>query len=391
MKVLQVCKKSPTPQRDGESIAIHQITKALVTQGNTVDVLAMLTTKHPSYDSQSELEGVNYQYIPVITPISSKEAFFSIFGSIPYIIERFQSERFESALLKKLQATHYDVIIFEGIFLSLYLDLIKKNSKAKLVLRAHNIENKIWKRQAKFELNYFKKAFLYLVMNRQFEQFEVEMMQKYDGILSISPVDNQYFTNNKASKTLVIPVCVDATSKSSLPEGFHVGFLGGMDWVPNVQGVVWFVENVWLQFVKEYPDVQFNLAGRNFPSDIAAWQHPGIKVHGEIADAEQFIRSQSLIISPIFSGSGMRVKIIEAMSYGKCVLSTSIGAEGIRCQDKENILIADTASAYLETLCALYCERRALQRIGEQAVQLVQKEYSLKEHAKKMHVFLQAL
>ena len=391
MKVLQVCKKSPTPQRDGESIAIHQITKALVAQGNTVDVFAMLTTKHPAYDSNSELVGVNYQYIAINTSIHLNGAFFSIFGNIPYVVKRFESESFKLALVKKLQANEYDVIIFEGIFLSLYIDVIKKYSKAKLVLRAHNIENKIWKRQAKLEANYLKKAFLNLVMNRQFERFELDMVQKFDGIISISPVDNQYFIENEVSKTLTIPVCVGAVTKSSLPQGFQVGFLGGMDWAPNVQGVVWFMEKVWLEFVTAYPDATFNLAGRNFPENIKAWQYPGLKVHGEIEDAEQFIRSQSLIISPIFSGSGMRVKIIEAMSYGKCVLSTSMGAEGIQYQDKVNILIADTAAAYLELLRSMYCERVALGRIGAQAAQLVEKEYSLTEHAKKMHVFLLAL
>lgn len=391
MKVLQVCKKSPTPQRDGESIAIHQITKALIAQGNTVDVFAMLTTKHPSYDSKSELEGVNYEYLAIDTAIHLKDGLFSIFGSIPYIVKRFESNAFESALIKKLQATEYDVIIFEGIFLSLYLDTIKNYSSAKLVLRAHNIENQIWKRQAKLEVNYLKKAFLNLVMNRQFEKFELQMIQKYNGILSISPLDNQYFVKNEVKKTLITPVCMDVAEKSSLPEGFQVGFLGGMDWAPNLQGVIWFVEEVWLNFVKTHPEARFNLAGRNFPKDLKSLQYPGLKIHGEIEDAEQFIKRQSLIIAPIFSGSGMRVKIIEAMSYGKCVLSTSMGAEGIQYEDKVNILIADSAAAQLEILNSLFCERAALRSIGEQAVQLVEKEYSLKEHAKKMHVFLQEL
>lgn len=391
MKVLQLCKKSPTPQRDGESIAIHQVTKALISQGCQVDVLAMLTTKHPLNDSNSELAQVNYQYVSIDTSIRLNEAIFSMFGSVPYIVKRFYSANFKDALIAKLKITTYDVVLLEGVFLGLYVDCIKQYSKAKLVLRAHNIENQIWKRQALHENNVLKKAFLQLLMNRQFEQFELEIVQSVDGVISISPIDNQYFIENEVSSTLIMPVCVDSLTESAFPEAFQVGFLGGMDWVPNVQGVVWFIENVWLQFVEEFPDAEFNLAGRNFPHEMKAWQYPGIKVHGEIEDAAGFVSGQSLVIAPIFSGSGMRVKIIEAMSYGKCVLSTSIGAEGISCTDQLNILIADDATSYLASLRSLYLNRDLIERIGEEAALLVEKEYSLKKHAIKMHLFLQNL
>jgi glycosyltransferase involved in cell wall biosynthesis len=391
LKVLQVCKKSPTPQKDGESIAIHQITKALVSQSCSVDVLAMLTTKHPNYDKSSELVGVNYQYVPVSTSIHFSEAFWSIFGHIPYIVKRFKSGLFEKTLIKKLTSNTYDFVIFEGIFLGLYEDTVRGYSNAKLVLRAHNIEHQIWKRQAKLELNYFKKAFLNLVMNRQFEYFELQMILLFDGIIPISPIDNRYFIENKVAKTLIVPVCIDKTEEPQVVNQFLVGFLGGMDWAPNVSGVVWFVENVWLKFVRKYPDAQFHLAGRNFPLDIKAWNYPGLVIHGEIDDAAAFIRNQSLIISPIFSGSGMRVKIIEAMSFSKCVLSTRIGAEGIAYTEKHDLLIANTAEEYIEALASLYGNQDELMLIGKNAANLVDSLYNSKQHAEQMHLFLQSL
>lgn len=146
MRILQVCKKSPTPQKDGESIAIHQMTRALQTQGHQVDVLAMLTAKHPEKDEKTEWPSVGYSYVKVEAKVSAMGALKSVFTPIPYIVERFENDIFSSTLVDKLEGVKYDLILLEGVFLGVYFDICRKYSKAKIVLRAHNIEHLIWKR-----------------------------------------------------------------------------------------------------------------------------------------------------------------------------------------------------------------------------------------------------
>ena len=391
MRILQLCKKSPTPQKDGESIAIHQVTKALCLIGGQVDVLAMLTTKHPKADKTAELKDVNYSYVSISTDISLPKAILSLPQKLPYIVSRFVDEHFEKSLIHLLQKNNYDYIVLEGVFLGLYLEAIKKHSAAKIVLRAHNVEHLIWKRLEEEEESWVKKAYLKHVEIDKFEKYEQDVIGSVDGVISISPIDNQYFIKEKAKNTLILPVCVEEVVQANLPATFSVGFLGGMDWLPNRKGVDWFLENVWPSFHKKFPSASFNLAGRNFPKDLMDLKIPGVVMQGEIENAHNFIGKQSLMIAPIFSGSGMRVKIIEAMSLGKVVLSTKIGAEGIAYKADQNILIADTAADWLAALERISQSKEALEQLGTNAKLLVEEVYLLSSHAAALQKFLKAL
>lgn len=394
MRILQLCKKSPTPQKDGESIAIHQITKALDLIGVQVDVLAMLTSKHPEPDKASEWHGVNYQYVSIETQISIPKAVLSVFDKVPYIVSRFKQKSFRKALIELLLNNTYDVVILEGVFLGLYLDELKKYSKAKVVLRAHNIENQIWKRLEKEEKNILIKTYLKYFVVDSFTNFELDILTKVDGVVSISPIDNQYFVKYNVKRTLTIPVCVDTVRKNDLPKGFDIGFLGGMDWLPNRKGVDWFIDEVWVKFYKKHykSKVRFHLAGRNFPDDlIVKCEKCGARPMGEIDDALVFIAKQSVMIAPIFSGSGMRVKIIEAMSLGKAVLSTTVGAEGINYTQGENIFIADTAEDWVNILEQLLVNSTVLEEVGTNAAQLVNQDYLLVNHLGAFNEFLKNL
>lgn len=376
---------------DGESIAIHQITKSLVTQGHQVDVLAMLTSKHPNADESSELKTVQYTYVQVETSISVLGAFKSMFTKDPYIVERFQSNEFIVALAGQLNAQSYDVIICEGVFLGSYLDVIRKYSLAKVILRTHNIEHIIWKRLAKESKYGLKRFYLKRIMVPQFRQFEEQFIQKVDGVLPISPVDEEYVRKLSVKPILCIPVALDEFRSAPLPEKFSIGFLGGLDWQPNVDGLVWFLDKVWKPFVKKNKDVQLQIAGRNMPKAMFDWKYPNTSFLGEVPNAKSFLDEQSVLIVPVFSGSGMRVKIIEAMSQGKCVLSSPIGAEGIRCKHGQHILIGETPKEWRKALEDLMCSPDKISRLGDEALRLVKEEYSANTFAEKLHVFLRQL
>jgi len=393
LKVLQLCKKSPTPQKDGESIAIHQITKALLLNKAQVDVMAMLTPKHPKYDKSKEHSQANYKYLKIDTNLSLGRKLSSILNlhELPYILERFKHQSFEKELVQQLQNNQYDYILLEGVFLGIYLDVIKKYSKAKVVLRAHNVESQIWIRLASETKNPLKKMYLNWMMNPKIEKFETSIIKKVDAVIAISPVDEFYFKQNNVRTMFCFPVCIEKIRTSKLPENFNVGFLGGLDWIPNKNGVEWFIKNVWPEFVEKYPNAIFNLAGRNFPEEIRNWKAIGLNLVGEVENAAEFIQKQSVMIVPIFSGSGMRVKIIEAMSNGKSVLSTKIGAEGIHLNHEENILIAENKKEWINALSFLIEHPEKNISIGESAKKKMEKDYSLNSYANKLNVFLNKL
>ncbi|MFT6012826.1 MAG: glycosyltransferase involved in cell wall biosynthesis [Chitinophagales bacterium] len=391
MRILQLCKKSPTPQRDGESVAIHQITKSFILKGDEVHVLSMLTSKHPNFDVSSELNGASYTYVKIPTEESIIAAFKSIFTQDPYIVERFYHNDFLLALIDKLNEQKYDVILCEGVFLGPYLDTIRKYSQAKVVLRAHNVEHVIWERLVPETKNWLKRVYLKRVMLPQFKHFEERFIKKVDAIVPISPIDEVYFSAFSKKPMLLIPAATDVFEVSVLPKVFSVGFIGGMDWQPNKEGVVWFLNEVWKPFVQDDKDVQLSIAGRNFPQEMLNWEYPKVSFMGEVPDAKVFVEQQSVIIAPIFSGSGMRVKIIEAMSLGKCVISSPVGAEGIQCENDKDILIAKEADQWIEALDQLWQSSDKLTRLGASANELAEREYSLSFYAEKLHVFLHNL
>ena len=133
------------------------------------------------------------------------------------------------------------------------------------------------------------------------------------------------------------------------------------------------------------------MAGRNFPDEIYTWSFDQVELLGEIEDAEDFITIQRIIIVPVFSGSGMRVKVIEAMSLGKCVLSTSVGAEGIEVHNGEDILLADSPEQWLGLLEDLWLNQEKLKAIGDRAKENVRSTYSPDILAGKLQSFILAL
>ncbi|MFT6686407.1 MAG: glycosyltransferase involved in cell wall biosynthesis, partial [Bacteroidia bacterium] len=151
------------------------------------------------------------------------------------------------------------------------------------------------------------------------------------------------------------------------------------------------LNEVWKPFVQDDKDVQLSIAGRNFPQEMLNWEYPKVSFMGEVSDAKVFVEQQSVIIAPIFSGSGMRVKIIEAMSLGKCVISSPVGAEGIQCENDKDILIAKEADQWIEALDQLWQSSDKLTRLGASANELAEREYSLSFYAEKLHVFLHNL
>lgn len=391
MNVLQICKKSPLPPKDGESLAIHQITKALVTNNANVDVVCMLTQKHHEFSDASALPNTHYYPIKICTQPSIKGIINNFSKNEPYIVERFYSKDVADKIVYLLSSKTYDFIILEGVFLGLYIDIIKKNTKAKIILRAHNVEHQIWERIAENEQNVFKKTYLNRVMNEKFRIFEAQIVKKVDAIIPISPVDEQYFKNISHKPILTIPMTVDTVKKQPLPKDFKIGFIGGMDWMPNLKGIKWFLHEVWKPFVQEHKEAEFYLAGRNFPKNSSFLSLEGVKIQGEVENAASFLNQLQIVVTPIFSGSGMRVKIIEAMNLGRCVLSTSIGAEGINYTDKENIVIANTKQEWLTALNMLKNNYTKVVEIGNNASAMVQQNYKQNVYADKFIKFIKEI
>jgi polysaccharide biosynthesis protein PslH len=384
MKILQLCNKVPYPPKDGGAIAISNLSEAFADNGHQVTILAMSTKKHPvAIDSipKPYFSSIKFVFVPVNTRIRPLHLIRNlVFSSLPYNAERFINASFSREIEKILSENEYDIIQLEGLYLVPYIPLIRKFSNAQISLRAHNVEHEIWMRIKSNTKNPLKKYYFGILANRMV-QFEHDAINRYDLLVPISSKDYLYFQRHGNLKpALVVSVGIpDAffNKKNSFIQPSSVFFLGALDWTPNQEGLVWFIDSVWEKLKLLEPSLTFHIAGRNAPKWIERkFTGNNIVYHGEVENAGVFFDEQQIMIVPLFAGSGLRVKIIEAMARSKVVVSTSIGAEGLDVKDREHLLIAENSRNFLEAIQELIHNPDFYNKLGENALTLAKNRYN---------------
>ena len=160
-----------------------------------------------------------------------------------------------------------------------------------------------------------------------------------------------------------------------------------MDWMPNQEGVKWFLHQVWPMVHERMPQWVLYLAGRRMPSELMNLDMEGVRVVGEVPDAMYFMASKQINVVPLLSGSGIRVKIIEAMSLGKAVVTTTVGAEGIGCVDGRDVLIADTPEQFVAQLQRCADNPDFCRQLGDNASRLIAEQYGNEMLSRKLTDF----
>jgi glycosyltransferase involved in cell wall biosynthesis len=363
---------------------MNNLIEGLTDAGHQVKVLAANTNKYHTNleDIPGEYKqktGIELEYIDLA--IKPLDAFLNLFTNKSYHVERFKSKAFENKLIKTLQEHTFDVVQIELLYMSPYLETIRKYSKAKVVLRAHNIEHLIWKRLTTSETNPLKKFYL-THLTRTLELYEHNILDQYDGIVPITEKDAGYFNSVTSTPVKAVSFGIDAGSLSvnKAPEPDHAAFhIGSMNWMPNEEGVHWFLEKVWPIIREKETGLKIYLAGREMPPWLTSLNQHNVEVVGEVPDAKDFVLSKTICIAPLLSGSGIRIKIIESMALGRAVISTTVGAEGINYQPGRDILIADSPEDFASAVLELYQNPEKCSAIGKQARDLILKEHDTKK------------
>jgi glycosyltransferase involved in cell wall biosynthesis len=275
------------------------------------------------------------------------------------------------------------------VYMAPYIETIRENSKAMIVLRAHNVEHLIWDRIAK-KTKFPPKKWYINHLVRTLKKYELDVINKVDGIAAITYRDAAYFRGETAVPVIDIPYGVnpdDFKPKYEVKEKSTLYHIGSMNWMPNEEGISWFLNNVWEKLSSKEPELVLNLAGRHMPKWLTKLKRKNINVLGEVPDAKEFIRDNDIAIVPLLSGSGIRIKIIESMAMGRTVITTMIGAEGIQYSEYENIIIADSPAKMIEVIRKIIKEPKEAQRIGRNARKLVEEVYDNKKIIDRLMIF----
>lgn len=373
MKILQLCLKPPLPAKDGGCIAMNNITQGLMDAGHKVKILTIFTQKHdfdPDKLPADYLDKTGIEGVYIDTRLNAVDAYANFMTSDSYNISRFFSTDYDIKLTKILQREHFDIIHLESLFMTPYLGTIKRYTKTPVVLRSHNLEYIIWEKIARGTGNFFKRQYLnYLA--KKLKEYEISVLNQVNGIAAISEEDRHRFLALGVQKKIAtIPFGIhmedyafDEQEESELAL-FH---LGAMDWGPNLEGILWFLNKIWPVVHQRHPDLKLYLAGRNMSEEILSTTHPNVIMVGEVENARAFMRSKAIMVVPLLSAGGIRVKIIEGLALGRPVISTTLGAEGLDCTDHKNIMLADRADEWHKAIDELVANeelRKSLSREG---------------------------
>lgn len=424
LKILNLLPRIPTPTVDGGAIAVFYNLLHLKKQGVEVVVAAFESNRHPQDASITRKEFPLYSVEADFKEYGGISAFRNLFDSRPYNLAlRFDQPRFAEMLADvKRDHPHFDVVQFDWVYMAPYVKRVKELwPNAKLVLRQHNAEYVIFDRMASNETSFMNRWFLKL-QSAKMKRYEAKALYKFDQIITLTDVDKQLFeglmqqtaVGNRladkdnidagiASKTPIresheltsstdevmdsgripittLPVGVDLEQFRRNPNaGREKRFLilGSMGWAPYVQALIWFLHHVWQDFHECCPDWKLRIVGSGAPKEIVDFDgHFNVEVTGFVEDILPELHTAAAMVVPLKSGSGMRVKIIEAMGAELPIITTSVGCEGIPILPERDCIIANTAEELHQALVDFTRRPDSGKGLTDNALQIAKNQFS---------------
>ena len=258
--------------------------------------------------------------------------------------------------------------------------------KLPLMFFAHNVEHMIWKRMCEGERRPWRRLPLELEW-RKLRRYEAYACRRADLTVAVSPVDRERLAANApGSEVRTIPTGVDVsyfTANGKPEEPANLVFTGSMDWHPNEDAVLHFMDATLPLIRRHVPDSRLTVVGRNPSRRLQrVARDRGVEVTGRVEDVRPYVASASVFVVPLRVGGGTRLKIFEALSMQKAVVSTSVGAEGLPLRDGEHFVRADEPAAFAEAVVSHIKDPSRRRALGAAGRKLVEDRYSWQQVAK---------
>jgi glycosyltransferase involved in cell wall biosynthesis len=365
-----------------------QIARAVASLGHDVHVLSLNPRKQRADPEEARRVMAPIVVDAVDVDTSAVHALRAIHVDAPPLVARFFTRAFADAARNVLQRSQFDIVQIESPFLLPYVPAIRETTGARVVLRSLNVEFRIWEQLAGHATNFVRRAAL-RALARSLRRYEVAHLDTCDAIVPITEEDARDFRALGCTVPMhVLPGGVDVSAPAAETDDGSVAFLGSLDYRPNQEAALWIAEELWPRM----RDVPVHVGGSNAPGWLQARMiAAGLPLEARIADATQFLQSKRAIIAPVFSGGGMRIKILEAMALAKPVVATTLAAAGIDVTDGENIVLADDADSFASAVKDLVRDPSRARAIGEAARRFVAARYDIDVLARDLVSFYEQL
>ena len=296
---------------------------------------------------------------------------------LPYAVGKYRTAAYGARVRELLSSTRFDLLVCD--FLPPVANL-PATLPCPSVLFTHNVEAEIWRRHAE-NASAWQRPLLQMQWRRML-RFERDAVRRFDVVLAVSETDRQTLQRLYApldGSVHVVPTGVDTayfTRSAGEPRPHHLVFTGSMDWLPNEDGMQYFVREVLPLIRRDEPGATLSIVGRApTPAVNRLGAEPGVEVTGPVDDVRPHMAAGSVYVVPLRIGGGTRLKIFEAMAMGLPVVSTTVGAEGLPLTPDEHVRIADDAAGFAAAVVGLLRDPAARACIGHAGQRLVAEQY----------------
>lgn len=386
-KILLVVEKFPFPLNSGGNIRTHNFVASL-SRDHDLSILYSSCENEASVAEYSARFSVNSFLCEVD---HAKTIPLNVFSRLAAGFnasweERSYDEDFEKRLLQISQAGAFDFIFCRYIDTAKYLIALRDKLTAKIIVDLDDLEFVKQRRTIRFNHSRYSFKYWRLMFNNfLFTRFH-KALNAVDVVCVCSAGDKDLVLKKRLCKKVsVIPNAVGGVGESMAPatraehqERNTLLCCGDLNYAPNVDGLLWFIEKVLPGIVRSAAEVRLHMVGRNpDPRLIEAVDNRNVFLFPNVPSVMPYYKKASMTVVPLFSGGGTRIKILEAFAYSRPVVSTTIGAEGLNAVDRSHLLIADTEQSFAEACLELLENYELAQKLTKRGLSLVQREYSL--------------
>jgi glycosyltransferase involved in cell wall biosynthesis len=381
MKILIVTTKSPYPLFEGRALRTYNLIKQAALH-HEIHLLSFVQTPE-------DLEGIEHMrsickvveyeklYFDGAKTQILQDAICELFSRAPLPVVKYRTAGMRAKMRKLMQTHKYDLVHLDMLHLADYIDLCGNTPVA---LIEHNVEHVILDRRADNETRPLHRAYL-RYQAAKLKSYEGRACQRAQHVVAVSELDAQQLRDlGPGARVTSVPNGVDTeyfrTSQTPRKPTSLV-FVGGFTWFPNLDAITYFCEDILPKLLKTIPDIQLTVIGKQPDTPVAQEiaKHPNVTLAGLVEDIRPDVDAAAAYIVPLRIGGGTRLKILDALSMSKAIISTSVGCEGLDVEDGKTIVIADTPDAFVQAIVKVLADPAWADTIGQQGRQLVESRY----------------
>jgi glycosyltransferase involved in cell wall biosynthesis len=387
LKIALLTQILPYPPNAGPRVKTWNVLRHLIDRGHEVTLISYMREEERQY--LSVLQEMCFSVIPVPMQRSRLgDAFFllkSLLSGRPFLIERDDLPGMRRAVAGLLDQGEIEALHMDQVTMTQFGSEIKGNDKR--VLQVFDAHNATWKILDRMRQNssWWMQPILALEA-RKMQRYEAATLRRCDRTLVVTEVDRKELgklvsEGSTMDRLVVMPIAVDTERLKTVNRASGsqtVITFGTLHYAPNAEGIRWFLQEAWPQVLARFPEAELIIAGANPPADFerhAADPENRVEVTGYVEDLEPYLERAAVMVVPVLSGSGMRVRILEALSRAMPVVSTSIGIEGIDARHGEHLIVADDPETFGRGVADLIEDHALQDRLTRNARRLATSRY----------------